>query len=65
MGSDELERGTGGQEVWRLTGRSSGREEREKRGKKLIGTTEDTKYLKFPNDSEGMSNWLVRQLFRF
>jgi len=34
-------------------------------GKKRIGTTEDTKYLKFPNDSEGMSNWLVRQLFRF
>jgi len=28
---------------------------KEKRGKKRIGTTEDTKYLKFPNDSEGMS----------
>jgi hypothetical protein len=33
MGSDELERETGGQGwVWRLTGRGLGREEREKRG---------------------------------
>jgi len=29
-------------------------------GKKRIGTTEDTKYLKF-RVKRGMSNWLVRQ----
>jgi len=35
---EELERGTGGQgQVWRLTDRSSGREEREKRGGRLLG----------------------------
>ena len=35
---DGLERGTGGQDwVWRLTGRGSGREEREKRGGRLLG----------------------------
>ena len=38
MGSDELERGTGGQGwFWKLTGRGSGREEREKRGGRLLG----------------------------
>ena len=38
MGSDELERGTGGQGwVWRLTDRDLvGREEREKRGGRLL-----------------------------
>ena len=37
MDSDELERGTGGQGwFWRLTDRSSGREEREKRGGRLL-----------------------------
>jgi len=38
MDSDELKRGTGGQGwVWRLTDRSSGREEGEKRGRGLLG----------------------------
>ena len=37
MDSDELKRGTGGQGwVWRLTERSSGREEGEKRGGGLL-----------------------------
>ena len=38
LGLDGLERETGGQGwVWRLTDRSSGREEREKRGGRLLG----------------------------
>ena len=45
---DGLERGTGGQGwFWRLTERGSGREEREKRGGRLLGETD---YCRTPSE---------------
>ena len=41
-------------EYWNIINNSVRVSKREE-VKKRIGTTEDTKYLKFPNDSEGMS----------